>query len=127
MDDMEEKLGAILGNPQMMQQIMAMAQAMGQSQDPPKAEQAPPAHHPPKQPSGPTMPSMQDAAMLQRIASIAQHAGVDKNQQALLKALSPYLSRERISKLEKAMRAAKIAGLASTALGSSGFPFLSGR
>lgn len=126
MDDMEEKLGAILGNPQMMQQIMAMAQAMGQSQDPPKAEQAPPAH-PPKQPSGPTMPSMQDAAMLQRIASIAQHAGVDKNQQALLKALSPYLSRERISKLEKAMRAATIAGLASTALGSSGFPFISGR
>ena len=123
MDDMEEKLGAILGNPQMMQQIMAMAQAMGQQQDAPKPEHTP-APSAPKQPS---MPSMADAAMLQRIAGIARQSGVDSNQQALLKALSPYLSRERIVKLEKAMRAAKIAGLASTALGSGGFPFLSGR
>ena len=29
MDDMEEKLGSILNNPQMMQQIMSMAQSMG--------------------------------------------------------------------------------------------------
>ena len=28
MSEMEEKLGAILSNPQMMQQIMSMAQAM---------------------------------------------------------------------------------------------------
>ena len=116
MDEMESKLNSILGNPQMMQQIMAMAQAMGQQEQPPE--------DPPKpQP----MPSMQDAAMLQKIAGIARQSGVDKNQQALLKALSPYLSRERISKLERAMRAAKIAGIASSALGSGGIPFLSGR
>ena len=29
MSELEDKLGAILGNPQMMQQIMAMAQSMG--------------------------------------------------------------------------------------------------
>ena len=29
MDEMEEKLGSILNNPQMMQQIMSMAQSMG--------------------------------------------------------------------------------------------------
>ena len=116
MDEMESKLNSILGNPQMMQQIMAMAQAMGQQEQPPE--------DPPKpQP----MPSMQDAAMLQKIAGIARQSGVDKNQQALLKALSPYLSRERISKLERAMRAAKIAGIASSALGNGGIPFLSGR
>ena len=39
MDDMEEKLGAILGNPQMMQQIMSMAQSMGAQQ--PQKEEAP--------------------------------------------------------------------------------------
>jgi len=131
MDEMESKLGAILGNPQMMQQIMAMAQAM--QQDGPsqteKTPEAPPQPNPQPQaaPVMSAMPSMTDAAMLQKIAGIASRSGVDKNQQALLKALSPYLSRERITKLEKAMRAAKIAGLASTALGSGGLPFFSGR
>ena len=116
MDEMENKLNSILGNPQMMQQIMAMAQAMQQEQ--PKQEEPPPDPPRPKQQSTPAMsgmPSMQDAVMLQRIAGIARQSGVDKNQQALLKALSPYLSRERITKLERAMRAAKIAGFASSA------------
>ena len=43
MEGMEEKLNAILGNPQMMQQIMSMAQAMGQQSQPkeePKPEKA---------------------------------------------------------------------------------------
>ena len=124
MDEMEDKLNSILGNPQMMQQIMAMAQAM--QQETPQQEEKKP--EPPKvaQTMSP-MPSMQDAAMLQRIAGIARQSGVDRNQQALLKALSPYLSRDRINKLERAMRAAKIAGFASTALGSGNFPFFSGR
>ena len=123
MDDMQSKLDAILGNPQMMQQIMAMAQTMGQqSQDAPQQQESPP----PKQ-EMPAMAALPDTAMLQRIAGLARQAGVDKNQQALLKALSPYLSRERIGKLEKAMRAAKIAGIAATALGGSGLSFLTGR
>ena len=127
MDEMQSKLNAILGDPQMMQQIMSMAQAMNQ-QNPepvPQAETAPP----PKQemPAPSATQQMPDAAMLQRIAGFARQAGVDKNQQALLRALSPYLSRERITKLEKAMRAAKIAGVAATALGGSGLSLLSGR
>ena len=125
MDDMQNKLNAILGDPQMMQQIMAMAQAMGQ-----QGPASPPQPVSPPQPPTQEMPafsSMPDPAMLQRIAGIARQAGVDKNQQALLKALSPYLSRERIAKLEKAMRAAKIAGIAATALGGSGLSFLTGR
>lgn len=121
MDTMEEKLNSILGNPQMMQQIMAMAQSMGQSQESPKAEPKP---EPPPQP---VMSNLPDAAMLQKIYGLAKQSGIDKNQQALLKALGPYLTNERIRKLEKAMRAAKIAALASTALGSGGLPFFSGR
>ena len=34
MSEMEEKLGAILSNPQMMQQIMSMAQAMSPPPEP---------------------------------------------------------------------------------------------
>lgn len=117
MDGMEEKLNAILGNPQMMQQIMSMAQAMGNAQEEQKPEP------PPQQNNAPGL----DLAMIQKLSGIARQSGIDRNQQNLLKALSPYLSRERITKLEKAMRAAKIAGIASTALAGSGFSLLSGR
>ncbi len=117
MDEMEEKLGSILGNPQMMQQIMAMAQTLGQGSPPPKQEEQRPT----------PMPNMPDAAMLQKMVGLAKQSGIDKNQQNLLRALGPYLSRERITKLEKAMRAAKIAAVASTALRSSGVTLFSGR
>lgn len=104
----------------MMAQIMSMAQAMGAG-----ASQEKPA--PPKQ-SQPALPPVgMDPAMLQKIAGIAQQSGIDKNQQGLLKALRPYLNEERIIKLEKAMRAAKIAGIASTALGGAGSLFFPGR
>ena len=118
MDGMEEKLNAILGNPQMMQQIMSMAQALGSQQEEQRPE--PP---PPPQNNNPGI----DFAMIQRLSGIARQSSIDKNQQNLLRALSPYLSRERIIKLEKAMRAAKIAGIASTALSGSGLSLLSGR
>ena len=65
--------------------------------------------------------------MVQKIASMAGKAGIDNHQQALLKALRPYLSRERIEKLEKAMRAAKLAGVATGFLGSGGLSLLTGR
>lgn len=122
MEGMEEKLNAILGNPQMMQQIMSMAQAMGQSQP-----EQPPKEVPKQEPVSQTNVGGLDLGMIQRISSIARQSGIDKNQQNLLRALGPYLSRERIGKLERAMRAAKIAGVASTALGGSGLSFLTGR
>ena len=101
MEGMEEKLGAILGNPQMMQQIMALAQSMGNSS---------PAPDPPKSQSS-------DTAMIQKIMTALQSSGVDCNQRALLDALDPYLTRDRISRLERAMRAAKLAGMATAFLG----------
>ncbi|MBE6975052.1 MAG: hypothetical protein E7436_06145 [Ruminococcaceae bacterium] len=122
MDEMNEKLGAILSNPQMMQQIMSMAQALGQSAPPPPE---PPRPDPP--PTAPAFSAPMDTAMLQRVFQLAQRSGIDKNQQALLKALGPYLTPGRIVKLEKAMRAAKIAAMAGTVLGSSGITLFSGR
>ena len=124
MEDMQDKLKSILGNPEMMQKIMSMAQAFGQSSEQNKHEAA--EHTPPPLPNQP-QPISIDPAMLQKIAGFAQQSGVDRNQQALLKALRPYLSKERIVKLEKAMRAAKVAGFASTALGGMGSLFSLGR
>ena len=53
--------------------------------------------------------------------------GIDQNQQNLLSALSPYMSRDKVSKLENAMRAAKLARLASGFLGSGGLQLFTGR
>ena len=118
MSEMEEKLNAILSNPQMMQQIMSMAQSMSSQ----------PAEAAPKTQEAAASPLAQlDPGMLQKIAGMGAGSGVDKNQRALLNALQPYLSRNRVMKLEKAMRAAKMANLASAFLNSGGLQMLTGR
>lgn len=124
MSEMEEKLGAILNNPQMMQQIMSMAQAMNQAT--PKEKPKEPPQEKRDDPTPPSFPDI-DLSMLQRISGFARQGGIDANQQALLSALSPYLSRDRVTKLEKAMRAAKMAKFASAFLNSGGLQLLTGR
>ena len=105
MEDFENKLGQILGNPDMMGRIMAMAQSLG-GQDPPA------------EPS-PAEEVEFDPALVQKLTGLMGKAGVDNRQKALLTALSPYVSQSRIHKLEKAMRAAKLAGVATSFLGST--------
>ena len=117
MDAMEEKLGAILGNPQMMQQIMTMAQSLSAQQ-----EQN---HGPPPESTQPRMDF--DPAMIQKLMSLTGQLNTDPQQQALLSALRPYLTGARIEKLEKAMRAAKLANLASSAFSGGALSFLTGR
>lgn len=121
MDDMQNQMNAILGNPEMMQKIMAMAQSLNQSQ-PHRAEESPP----PRESPGFSLPDI-DPSMIQKLSGLAGQSNIDANQKSLLSALKPYLSRERIVKLEKAMRAAKMANLASSFLGQSGFQFNIGR
>lgn len=106
MSEMEDKLNSVLNNPQMMQQIMAMAQSMGAQ---PQKEDSSPKAEP--------LPEL-DLGMLKKLSGLAGQSNIDKNQQSLLKALGPYLSLERIAKLEKAMRAARMARMASTLMGS---------
>lgn len=120
MSELEEKLGQVLSNPQMMQQIMSLAQSLGTSQ-PPKQEPTPT----PK-PDNPSIPNL-NPKLLQSLAGIAQQGGMDQNQQALLQALSPFLSHGRIHKLERAMQASRMAGAASAFLNAGGLQMLRGR
>jgi len=106
MDELENKLGAILGNPEMMSKIMALAQNLN-SQEPQKA---------PEPPKSDTPPDF-DVNMLKKLSALAGKSGADQNQQMLLRALRPYLSGTRLSKLERAMRAAKLAGMAGIFFG----------
>lgn len=112
MENLEQQLGAVLGNPEMMQQIMSMAQALGTSKQEPEPQDTPP------QP--PPMPDI-DIGLLKKISGLAGQGSIDKDQQALLKALGPYLTHRRIHKLENAMRAAKMARLAAATLGGNLF------
>lgn len=116
-NNLEEKLGALLSNPEMMQKIQAMAQALGQP-----SPQNPPTQKQPEQ-----KPPEIDLSLLQKFSSLAGQTGIDKNQQTLLAALTPYLSRTKVEKLENAMRAARMARLASSFLGNGGLQTLIGR
>ncbi len=119
MSELEERLGAIMSNPQLMQQIMSMAQSLGNSQNAPK-EQSPKPEPPPALPDF-------DPAMLQKLSGLAGQTGIDREQQALLSALGPYISRDRVSRLERAMRAAKMARAATALFGQGGLSLLTGR
>ena len=55
---------------------------------------------------------------LKKITALTSQGSIDRNQQTLLKALHPYLSQERIRKLEKAMRAAQMAKVATGVINS---------
>lgn len=114
MEAMEDKIGSILQNPEMMQKIMAMAQSLNSA---PKS----PESHAEKPPASP-IPDI-DIGMLQKISGMAKQSNIDNHQQALLRALHPYLSSQRIQKLENAMRAAKMAKIAASVLGQQGMNF----
>ena len=104
MDDLESKLGAIMNDPDTMQKIMSLAQNLNQNSPPPKPEHA-----------SNSFPDI-DISMLQKLSGLAGKSNIDRNQQNLLQALGPYLSRNRISRLERAMRAARMAGMATSLL-----------
>lgn len=113
MAEFEDKLSALMSDPALMQQVMALAQSLeGGQNDPPPQQQSQPQSSP-----GENLFGGIDPAMLQRLTGFAQKSSIDKDQRALLHALAPYLSRSRISRLERAMQAARMAGFATTLLG----------
>ena len=115
MAEMEEKLNSILSDPNMMQKIMSMAQALdgGNQTDTANRQDSP-------------FPDI-DPAMVQRLTGLARQSGIDKREQSLLRALGGYLSKERVNRLEKAMRAAKMAKIATSALNLRGSTNFQGR
>jgi len=119
MDDLETKMGAVLNNPEAMQKIMALAQSLNLSGMDNSQTQSQKSDCKETETSKPALPAL-DLSMIQKLTGLAGQQSINKNEQTLLKALGPYLSRERIFKLEKAMRAAKMARMASSILGNIG-------
>ena len=105
-EGLEEKLNQILNDPDSMAQIMSMAQSFGFQ---PESEPSPP-------PS-----SLPDEDMLRGMMQLFQQMQQnDGKQEALLRALKPYLAPDRREKLDKAMQLARLSHIAGFAFGKSG-------
>jgi len=130
MSELDDKLNSILNNPQMMQQIMSLAQSMNSPEPQPPAQSQPPQSQPPQPPppkSGALFDAPIDPSLLSKIAGLMQRSSIDQDQAQLLKALRPFLSGQKLQKLERAMHAAKMAGIASDVVGIGGHHPFSGR
>lgn len=133
MEGMEEKISTLLSNPELMKSIMSMAQSLGQSLPQQEAAsaapqpQTQPQQKPPQQPKPAPSIGKNEIEMISRISALSQQTGLDRQEQTLLKALNPYLSKDRLDKLEKAMHAAKMAKFATVAFNQPSGPIKSGR
>lgn len=107
MAELGEQLTQMLQDPQIMQQVIAMAQSFGINPPRPDGQ----AKTNPPSDAQPVSQTAQD--MLQRMSQFAALPMLDSNQKRLLNALSPYLSKEKSQKLENAMAIAHLATLAS--------------
>ena len=123
MSGMEDQLGAILSDPEMMAKIQSLARSLGQPEEPPKQAAPQKGASPPSTPSGVSAGGLE---MVKAFTGFARGTEIDKDQRALLKALSPYVSREKTAKLERAMRAAKLAQQATGLMESGALKKLTG-
>lgn len=119
MAEFDDKLNSILGNPEIMNQIMSMAGALNQQSQnatPPQQTQQPQSQPQPQtQAQNASMPF--NPAAMQSMMEMLSKTQIDPKQRNLIHALQGYLPSDRVQKLEKAMQAAKIAKYASAALG----------
>ena len=105
-EGIEEKLSQILNDPDSMAQIMSLAKSFGM-----------PSEAKPE----PTEPPLIDEGMMMGLMQMMQQMRhTDGKQEALLRALKPYLAPERQEKLDKAMQLARISHVAGFALKNNG-------
>lgn len=137
MSELEDKLSAILGNPQAMSQIMSLAQSLGggsvapappprDQTAPPPRELAPEGQNPPSGQNAPDLsallgglsggngPDPKLMAMAGRI--MEEYQSGDDGKAALLQALRPFVKERRYAKLDKAVQIARLSRVIRIAL-----------
>lgn len=104
----EEKLGAILNDPQAMSQIMSIARSLGgtqeQESEPAEASAAP---NVPAEPSAPA-PELDPKVMEVGMRALAAWQEPGDSRSALLQALRPLMKEERRSKVDKAIQITRL-------------------
>lgn len=116
MSELEDKISGILGDPAQMEKITKLAQSLMGGKDapqppPPGADAA----------GGFDLDSLGiDAGTIARISRLMQSGSAqNKEEQALLAAMRPYLSEKRRRKMDRAMKLAQLARLARLAMGET--------
>lgn len=125
MAEFEDKLNALLSNPEAMNQIMSFAQSLGK--DAPPSTPPPDADAPSSEGSG-SIPDLGDLlsglsggldpAMIQtfmRIMGAYQDSANDDKNMALIAALRPFLKEKRQAKIDQAIQLAKFSRIARIA------------
>jgi len=136
--DFEEKLNAILSNPDAMSQVMNLAQSLnlgGGGESPPSQQEASPAPPPGGGTSsggGPDLGNLAglgsllgqiDPAMIQRLLPLVGEltgGGENDERMQLLYALRPFLKPERRDKVERAAKTAKLIHIGKKLLSTMG-------
>lgn len=104
MSELEERLNAVLNDPQQMAQIAEMASSLMGS----------------IAPEGGASPPQRDDGVLSLAEKLAKEFSSGTDQQRLLRGLAPYLSEERRQRLEKALRFSSAAKLVSAVFPAEG-------
>lgn len=100
MDDLGDRIQEVLGDPAQMAQIMDLARSlMGGEGEAPETPASPAA-----------------GGMAEKLGALLGRESGQNEQQALLRAMRPYLSEKRQRKMDRAMRLARMAHLAKLAL-----------
>ena len=110
MSDFDDKLNAILGNPDSMAQIMQLAQSLSGGNSNTAASSPPPPPPPPEPPKSTAGFDGFDPAMLQRFLPLLREmqSPQQSNASQLLLALRPYLKEEKQEKVGRAIQIAKL-------------------
>ncbi len=115
----EEKLGAILNDPQAMSKIMAIAQSLDGGNEGSQEAPAPepqPASTPDPAPEAPADLDLDPRLMAAGMQALAAWRGPDDSRTALLQSLRPFVKPERHGKLDKAVRVTKLSRVIRAAL-----------
>lgn len=113
----EEKLGAILNNPQAMSQIMSIAQSLGGTQEQEGESVPDAAPEVPPEPSA-QAPELDPKVMEVGMRALAAWQEPGDSRSALLQALRPLVKEERRGKVDKAIQITRLSKVVRVVLDS---------
>ena len=118
MGELDEKLNAILGNPQAMGQIMALAQSLSGQGGSVEAKEETQPQPPPSSGNDPfsALGNLDPRLMQFRMRVLAEYPREDDKKTALLTARRPFVMEERYDKLDRAIQIARLSRVIRVAL-----------
>ena len=112
-EQLSQKIQEVLNDPAQMAQVLELAKSLGVTLPPPDA----PAPAPPEEKAPPDIPPAPPPVQTPPQPPMG---GLAQRQEALLRALEPFLRPSRREKIERALQIARLSGIAGSALRREG-------